>query len=370
MVNADRNGELVDRSLLKSVVELFLVMGIAMSRNDFKNKEDVENSARVRGHSQGLRRFEPSFAHCVRWLQDKATGSNDTYVHDFEDPFLENSRTVYRAKCAEWFADDPVPVYLAKVEDALVREQARVDAYLNPATWPKLRRALVDEMLVTQMDTILRKEGSGLAAMLRDDKEEDLARMYRVFQLPEGGVERMAIVFREHVRDAGLALVEGRRAALTTEAGKKNRFHDPEFIESLLALQLRFRRVVEGPFSSDVVFRKELQTALNIVCNTNAEGESDQHPNAEILAHFVDMVMRGTRKDARVAEKELGEAIGVRGDCRPVPMLDRSQFGPRLAGDARLVPTAQRQGSVPRFASNIAGAPIALGGVLLQRCRA
>jgi hypothetical protein len=81
------------------------------------------------------------------------------------------------------------------------------------------------------------------------------------------------------------------------------------FIEALISLQTRFRDIVRDCCEDDVEFRKELQTALNVVVNQNALGESDPHPTAELLAHFLDSVMKGKRKDSKIGEKEISDAI-------------------------------------------------------------
>jgi hypothetical protein len=190
-VNKDRNGEAVDRSLLKSVVELFLVMGIAMTRKDFENKEDVEKAAK-----------------------DKLTGSNETYIRDFETPFIENSRAVYGAKSADWISTDSIGVFLIKVEDALQREKARVDAYLNPATWNKLQAAMVGVMIQDRATAAL-EAPSGLRSMLVESRLDDLARMYRLFKLWPGGKTPLAQFIRDFVREAGESLIGERRSKFT-----------------------------------------------------------------------------------------------------------------------------------------------------------
>ena len=196
-VNNDRRGEAVDRSLLKSVVELFLVMGVASTKHDFKNKQDVELAARSR-----------------------STGTNETYTQDFERPFIENSRAVYKTSCTDWMASDSVPVYMAKVEDTLAREKARVDAYLNPSTWPKLRDALVDVML-RHNEATLRESATGLGSMLEEDRREDIGRMYSLFKLWHGGKMPVAAGMATFVKETGLGIVRTRGTRLAAPDGRR-----------------------------------------------------------------------------------------------------------------------------------------------------
>ena len=190
-------GEAVDRSLLKSVVELFLVMGVAATKVDFKNKLDVEAAAR-----------------------DRTTGTNETYINDFETPFISNSQAIYRTMSTDWLSADSIPAYLVKVEDTLTREKARVDAYLNPSTWTKLRAALVEVMLRDRAVAI-REAPTGLADMLESDRREDIGRMYRLFSLWEGGSAPVAAGIARFVRTAGEAIVRKRATKLGAPDGKQ-----------------------------------------------------------------------------------------------------------------------------------------------------
>ncbi|CAE7233640.1 CUL1, partial [Symbiodinium sp. KB8] len=284
-VNKDRVGEAVDRSLLKSVVELFLVMGVAATKVDFKNKLDVEAAAR-----------------------DRTTGTNETYINDFETPFISNSQAIYRTMSTDWLSADSIPAYLVKVEDTLTREKARVDAYLNPSTWTKLRAALVEVMLRDRAVAI-REAPTGLADMLESDRREDIGRMYRLFSLWEGGSAPVAAGIARFVRTAGEAIVRKRATKLGAPDGKQYAGEDHEFVEEIIALQTRFDTIIAECCESDPIFRKEVQGALNVIINTNARGESDAHPTGELIAAFVDMIMRGKRKDTKIGETAISAAI-------------------------------------------------------------
>mmetsp|Transcript_15862 Transcript_15862/g.55212 ORF Transcript_15862/g.55212 Transcript_15862/m.55212 type:complete len:409 (-) Transcript_15862:256-1482(-) len=185
-IDRERSGAAIDQSLLKSVIELFIVMGVAATVRNFKKVAEV-----------------------VRYARRPEAGDNDTYRDDFETPFLERTRQFYRRRASEWAAADSTPVYLAKAEAALQAEVARVALYLNPNTEPKLLRVVEQELLEVNLGHLLRKEGSGLAVMLRDDRRDDMACMFRLFRRVDG-LEQMALVLEQHVRSAGEAIVAAR----------------------------------------------------------------------------------------------------------------------------------------------------------------
>lgn len=69
-----------------------------------------------------------------------------------------------------------------------------------------------------------------------------MARVYRTVRRVDGGLARMATVFRDYVKQRGNALLEDRRAAVTAlraeETKKKPSPSDGELVAKLLELQV------------------------------------------------------------------------------------------------------------------------------------
>jgi cullin 1 len=79
------------------------------------------------------------------------------------------------------------------------------------------------ELLTQYENQLLEKEHSGCHALLRDDKVEDLSRMYRLFCRISKGLEPVAAIFRQHVTDEGTTLVkQAEDAASSKKAEKKD----------------------------------------------------------------------------------------------------------------------------------------------------
>lgn len=53
------------------------------------------------------------------------------------------------------------------------------------------------------MKALVEMENSGLVALLRDDKYEDLSRMYALFRRVEGGLQLIRTVMADHIKDMG-----------------------------------------------------------------------------------------------------------------------------------------------------------------------
>ncbi len=58
------------------------------------------------------------------------------------------------------------------------------------------------------MKSLAEMENSGLIPMLRDDKYDDLARMYQLFRRVEGGALLIRTLMSEHVKEVGKQLVQ------------------------------------------------------------------------------------------------------------------------------------------------------------------
>ena len=68
-----------------------------------------------------------------------------------------------------------------KAEDRIKQEQERVAHYLHSSTEEKLLRVCDQQLLEVPEAALLEKENSGCEALLRDNKTDDLSRMYRLF---------------------------------------------------------------------------------------------------------------------------------------------------------------------------------------------
>ncbi|KAK8369903.1 hypothetical protein V6Z11_A01G141600 [Gossypium hirsutum] len=95
-----------------------------------------------------------------------------------------------------------------KSEECLRKERERVSHYLHSSSETKLLEKVQHELLVTYANRLLEKEHSGCRALLRDDKVEDLSRMYRLYCKIPRGLEPVANVFKQHVTAEGTALVQ------------------------------------------------------------------------------------------------------------------------------------------------------------------
>ncbi|VFQ68633.1 unnamed protein product [Cuscuta campestris] len=213
LIDQEREGEYIDRALLKNVLDFFVEIGM---------------------------------------------GQMEYYENDFEDAMLKDTAAFYARKASNWIVEDSCPDYMLKTEECLKKEKERVSHYLHPNSEAKLLEKVQNELLVVYANQLLEKEHSGCRALLRDDKREDLSRMYRLFQKIPKGLDLVANMFKEHVTAEGLVLV--RQA--------KDASHSKVFVQKVTKLHGKYMSHVTDCFSNNSLFLKAFEEAFVDGCSS------------------------------------------------------------------------------------------------------
>ncbi len=256
LINDEREGRIIDKSLVKSIVELYEAMGMA---------------------------------------------SLDAYNTDLEEPLLNSTREYYGKKREEWINKDSTPEYLIKAEEALNEERARVADYLNSSTEGKLLKVVEEELLERVEMVLLEKESSGCRALLQNDKSEDLQRMYRLFSRLENGLNPMANIVQNFIASMGDDIINRRQARL--EGGDKDKNDDPKFVKDLIELHEKYLGVVKTDFSGHSLFQKALKDAFVEIVNKDV----GQFTNAELMSTYCDRILKSGGE--KLSEQEVEESL-------------------------------------------------------------
>ena len=298
VINREREGEEVDRSLLRSCVDVFEAMGM---------------------------------------------GTLDTYNQDFEDKLLTSSEQFYGRTSQEWIFADGTPEYLLKAEAALTAEKDRVAAYLHGDTETKLLTTCQRELLEKHERTLLDKEGSGCRVLLANDKLDDLARLFRLFSNVPDGLKPISDMVREHIEAMGNAVVDRREADIEKEPKKENAT-DPTFVKELLALHAKYRGMVEAQFGNQTLFQRALKEAFQEFINRNV----GKHSTADMLSSFCDRILKsGGEKlsDDQVEDycRRVVELFSYLTDKDLFAEIYRNQLAKRLLNQRSASDDAERQ---------------------------
>ncbi|XP_019175238.1 PREDICTED: cullin-1-like [Ipomoea nil] len=246
LIDQEREGEQIDRALLKNVLDIFVEIGM---------------------------------------------GQMDYYENDFEATMLKDSAAYYSRKASSWILEDSCPDYMLKAEECLKREKDRVSHYLHSSSETKLLEKVQHELLSVYATQLLEKEHSGCHALLRDDKVLDLSRMYRLFSKIPRGLEPVANTFKQHVTAEGMTLVKhAEDAASHKKADKKDvvGMQEQVFVRKVIELHDKYLAYVNDCFQNHSLFHKALKEAFEVFCNKGVAGST----NAELLATFCDNILK------------------------------------------------------------------------------
>lgn len=243
LIDQEREGEQIDRALLKNVLDIYVEIGM---------------------------------------------GQMDFYVNDFETDMLTDSAAYYSRKASNWIVEDCCPDYMLKAEDCLRKEKERVSHYLHSSSEPKLLENVQNELLVIYSSQLLEKEHSGCRTLLRDDKVDDLSRMYRLFSKIPKGLDPVANMFKQHVTAEGMALVQQAEDAASNKAENVGGPQEQVFVRKIIELHDKFMAYVTDCFVNHTLFHKALKEAFEVFCNKIVAGCS----SAELLASYCDNILK------------------------------------------------------------------------------
>ncbi|RMX42072.1 hypothetical protein pdam_00001356 [Pocillopora damicornis] len=228
LVRRERKGEVVDRMAIRNACQMLMILGI---------------------------------------------DTRSVYEEDFEKPFLEESAEFYKLEGQKFLAENSASVYIQKVEARINEESERAKHYLDPTTEEPIVKVVEEELIRKHMKTVVEMENSGVIHMLKHNKIEDLARMYRLFVRVKDGLKTVCDCMRGYLREQGKALVIEEEG----ESGK----NPITYIQSLLDLKDRFDHFLNNSFNIDRLFKQAISSEFEHFLNLNGK-------SPEFLSLFID----------------------------------------------------------------------------------
>ncbi|PWA45754.1 Cullin [Artemisia annua] len=229
MVQAEREGEGINRDLMKNLAKMLM---------DF-------------GHS--------------------------VYQEMFEQPFIMISTNLYTPESEELMNNYDCEYYLKITERRLNEEIERVSDYLDvkhdfaAKSIAKIINVLENIMIETHMDTLVR---SGLVRMIEHDKYDDLARMYNLFRRVPEGINKIFNVMNSHFGKT-----------VTELATHPERIEDPiDCVQNILDEKEKRDKIINLSFNDDLKIQKLMDHWFKGCINA---------PHvAEFISEFVDDKLR------------------------------------------------------------------------------
>ena len=270
-IQMDRNGEIIDRALVKSCI--YMLEGLYES-------DDEEDCGKL-------------------------------YLTMFEPEYLNASRTFYGAEGAAMLIDADAGAFCRHAQARATEEQDRCRSTLSPLTAPKIRRVVEEELIRKHLREVIDLRNSGVRFMLDNDRYDDLRMVYDLSTRvePEKGELRRAVQGRivelgteinAHTRSAislpvaGEGTTDNLRSDELKESGQTKTISKPAaqqtmaaiaWVEETLHLKAKFDKILREAFEDD----QSLQTA---VTRSFSDFINDFHRSPEFLSLFFDENMK------------------------------------------------------------------------------
>lgn len=247
-IRVQRDGGVIQSSLLKSVLDSYVSLGI-----------DDTDATRV---------------------------NLDVYRTEFQQSFLEATVEYYRAESAAFVANNSVTDYMKKAETRLLEEEDRVELYLHASTRRPLSDVCREQLVATHQQLLW----DHFKALLDNEMTGDLSRIYALLiQIPDG-VEPLRQQFEAHARAAGLASV----ASAVEEA--PDAVDPARYIQALLRVYDQNMQTIEASFQSEAGMIAALDKASRVFMNQNQATGTSASKSPELLAKYVDSLLKKSNK--------------------------------------------------------------------------
>ncbi|KPM42388.1 Cullin-1 [Neonectria ditissima] len=257
LVEKQRNGETIEHSQIKQVVDSFVSLGLDEA--------------------------------------DPSKSTLDVYRFHFERPFLAATKEFYLAESKQFVAENSVVEYMKKAETRLAEEEERVRMYLHQDIAIPLKKCC-NQALIADHSGLLREE---FQVLLDNDREEDMARMYNLLSRIPEGLEPLRTRFETHVRKAGLAAVQ------KVQSSEGDKLEPKVYVDSLLEIHTQYQGLVKRAFNDEPEFTRSLDNACREFVNRNEVCKAGSNKSPELLAKYTDVLLRKSSTSIEEAELEI-----------------------------------------------------------------
>ncbi|KAJ8309854.1 hypothetical protein KUTeg_011719 [Tegillarca granosa] len=213
LIERERNGEAVDRQLLKSL---------------------------------------------LRMLSDL-----QIYQEAFEKRFLEATDRLYATEGQRLMQERDVPEYLTHVDKRLKEELERLLHYLDQSTKKSLINCVEKQLLEQHLSQILQK---GLDQLLTENRIQDLTLMYQLFSRVKDGLKELCSQFSVYIKNSGRLIV------INVDSDTEK---DRDMVQSLLDFKDKIDNIIAVCFLNNEKFvnamKESFENFINVRQNKPAE---------------------------------------------------------------------------------------------------
>ena len=243
--------------------------------------------ANVLNERQGLIIDKSLMKGILSMLVDLGVESLSVYEEDFERAFIESTKTFYRQESQQYLVENQCPEYLYKAEMRLQEEAHRSHSYLASSTEPKLMHCVEHELITVHSRALVDMQSSGCIFMMRENKIDDLKRMYSLFSRVPSTLDYLRECMSGYVKKCGLATV----------ANQENAKEPVAFVQQMLELKDKFDMIINQAFRGEKKAFKDLKSAFEDIINKDTRCASH-------LSCYIDDLLKSGLKGMTEHEAE------------------------------------------------------------------
>ena len=201
------------------------------------------------------------------------------YLSTFEPAFILASRTFYQNECNNLLREGDASSWLKQTKKRFAEEEDRCQTTISLLTFSKIARVIENEMIREHLPEFLAMEGSGIKAMIENDRYEDLTLLYQHISRIDPSKEPLKVALQARVADLGSEInktiqntdfslsatpqEDGEEGGDKSKAPKMNAaakatFAAIKWVDEVLRLKDKFDTMWKKCLSEDLI----LQTAL------------------------------------------------------------------------------------------------------------
>ncbi|KAK1833769.1 Cullin-domain-containing protein [Podospora conica] len=166
MINLERDGDIIDRQLVRRIT--------AMLEDLYETDDEMDDQK--------------------------------LYLRVFEPAYLDASTTYYRAECEKLVREADASTWLRHTQRRLAEEQDRCETTVSLLTSGSIARVVEAELIKARLNDFLAMDGSGIKAMIDNDRIDDLTILYDLVARVDETLEPLKIALQSRVLDLGFEI--------------------------------------------------------------------------------------------------------------------------------------------------------------------
>lgn len=249
----------------------------------------------------------PLVRHCIQMLEGlyetiQEEESSKLYLSTFEPAFLETSKDFYKAEGRRLLEIGDATTFCRIASQRISEEQERCQYTLTMSTEPKVLEVLDNELIRTNIEEVVKLEGTGVRHMLDHNQLDGLRSVYSLNARVDPKKDALTRAVNQRVVELGKEInassaVAAQAAAqpmkdanAEKKAEKSKEKEKPvnqqtvsaiQWVDDILALKRRFDNVWEKSFLSDQGLQSSIEASFADFINMNPR-------SSEYLSLFFD----------------------------------------------------------------------------------